>query len=320
MDRVRSEQRGVSIASLPMCLAAATLAVGLGGCRSTGVNVSVEKIAASEIPREFSKVSMPAHVVEPPDILLVEVLEALPGRPISGERLVRPDGTITLGFYGDIYVAGLTLDEVKEKIVLHLRNFLNDEVLGLYRSNPETGEPEPVKPADSDRVFVDVVAYNSKYYYVQGDVAAPGRLPITGNETVLDAIQFAGGLLPTASPNDVRLVRPAPPGACCEQVLPVSITSIIYDGDPSTNYQLLPGDRVVVMRDPSVRVTAFLERVTTPINYVLNTALTGAFAIQQFRFLSLPIGQFAGGFGGGFNQRPQADARATLTNPTGPAN
>ena len=56
-------------------------------------------------------------MVEPPDLLLVEVLEALPGRPISGERLVRPDGKISLGFYGDVYVAGLTVPEVKEKII-----------------------------------------------------------------------------------------------------------------------------------------------------------------------------------------------------------
>ncbi len=51
---------------------------------------------------------MPDYVVEPPDIIIVEVLEALPGRPITGERLVRPDGKISLGFYGDVYVAGLT--------------------------------------------------------------------------------------------------------------------------------------------------------------------------------------------------------------------
>ncbi len=73
---------------------------------------------------------MPDYVLEPPDLVLVEVLEALPGRPISGERLVRPDGKISLGFYGDVYVAGLTMPEVKEKIVLHLRKFLTDEALG----------------------------------------------------------------------------------------------------------------------------------------------------------------------------------------------
>ena len=75
--------------------------------------------------------SGPAHQVEPPDLLLVEVLEALPGRPLSGERLVRPDGTISLGFYGDIHVAGLTEAEIKEKVVLHMRKYLSDEILGL---------------------------------------------------------------------------------------------------------------------------------------------------------------------------------------------
>ena len=76
---------------------------------------------------------MSEYVVEPPDLLLVEVLEALPGRPISGERLVRPDGKISLGFYGDVYVAGLSVPQVKEKIILHLRKYLPDSQLGLTR-------------------------------------------------------------------------------------------------------------------------------------------------------------------------------------------
>ena len=67
----------------------------------------------SGLPPRKSKAQPPLklmseYVVEPPDLLVVEVLEALPGRPISGERLVRPDGKISLGFYGDLYVAGLT--------------------------------------------------------------------------------------------------------------------------------------------------------------------------------------------------------------------
>ncbi len=86
-------------------------------------------------------VTLENYVVEPPDLLIVEVLEALPGRPISGERLVRPDGKISLGFYGDVYVAGLTIPEVKEKIVRHLQKFLSDEALGLvdHRRNWQAG-------------------------------------------------------------------------------------------------------------------------------------------------------------------------------------
>src|SRR5262249_38842931 len=142
------------------------------GCQT--VRTPEEKIAASNIPREFQKVTMPDYVVEAPDLLLVEVLEALPGRPISGERLIRPDGKISLGFYGEVLVAGLTVPEVKEKIVLHLRKYINDDILGLveidengdYKKDPKTQQIITKDPKDTDRVFVDVTAYNSKNYYI----------------------------------------------------------------------------------------------------------------------------------------------------------
>jgi RNA polymerase sigma factor (sigma-70 family) len=95
------------------------------------------------------------RVLRPGDLLLIEVLEALPGRPITGRRVVRPDGTITLDFYGDLAVAGLTRQQVKEKVVRHLTKFLNDEVLGLEGIDPDTGKPVAIPPAESDRVFVD---------------------------------------------------------------------------------------------------------------------------------------------------------------------
>ena len=260
------------------------LLAACGACGCQTVKTPEEAIANSNIPTEFKKVSMPDYVVEPPDLILVEVLEALEGRPISGERLVRPDGKITLGFYGEVYVAGLTIPEVKEKIVLHLKKYLNDNILGLYEEDPKTGKPIPVDPKDTDRVFVDVTAYNSKNYYVLGDVGAPGKLPITGNETVLDAIQYAGGLMPTAAPQNIRLVRPAPPGACCEQLLPVNIAAITSGGDPTTNYQLMPGDRIVVYRDPIVRTTIFLDRIAAPFQTVLNSVLQSAFTIRSVQF------------------------------------
>ena len=64
---------------------------------------------------------------------------------------------------------------------------------------------------------------------------------------------------PAACPDrragNIRLVRPAPPGACGEQVLPVNLAAIIEAGDPTTNYQLLPGDRLVVPRDEKAAAT-----------------------------------------------------------------
>lgn len=92
------------------------------------------------------------------DVVSVEVLEALPGRPITGERLVRPDGTISLTFYGDLPVVGLTRAEIKVKVIEHMQKFITDESLGLVagRDGAEKGKPMRVPPADSDRVAVDI--------------------------------------------------------------------------------------------------------------------------------------------------------------------
>jgi RNA polymerase sigma factor (sigma-70 family) len=97
----------------------------------------------------------PPRAIVPGDLLVIEVLEALPGRPITGRRIVRPDGTISLEFYGDLPVAGLNRTQIKEKLIQHLRRFLTDEAMGLVDEDPMTGEERPIPPAESDRIFVD---------------------------------------------------------------------------------------------------------------------------------------------------------------------
>ena len=100
---------------------------------------------------------MPEIVVQHGDTLLVELFEALPDYPITGTRSVHTDGRIDLGNYGRVYVAGLALSEVKEKIVLHLRASLDDENLGLIRSSESQplAVPQRISPSESSYVFVD---------------------------------------------------------------------------------------------------------------------------------------------------------------------
>jgi protein involved in polysaccharide export with SLBB domain len=234
-----------------------TTAPGLSTSVWTSANLS---LTAHERPKAMDK-TRPPLVAEPPDLILVEVLEALPGRPISGERLVRPDGTISLGFYGEVHVAGLTLPEIKEKLLVHLLEFLSDEVLGLVTYDPETGDPivdpktgKPIlkDPKDSDRVFVDITAYNSQAYYILGSVYKPGRLPYTGGDTVLDALQYAGGALPSADFGNIRLIRSYPKGSPA-QSFPIDYQELTMGTDSSTNYQIFPNDRLVVPPDPNYR-------------------------------------------------------------------
>ncbi len=108
-------------------------------------------------------------IIKPGQVLDVEVLEALPARPIQGERIVRPDGTISLGFYGDLRVAGLNRYQAKAKLIELLIGFLNDEVVGLINVNGRTGKYQVVKPVDSNRVFID----ESRNYYPGGVEKAP---------------------------------------------------------------------------------------------------------------------------------------------------
>jgi protein involved in polysaccharide export with SLBB domain len=101
--------------------------------------------------------------VQPGDVIEIAVLEALPGRPIGGLRIVRPDGTISLKCYGDLQVAGMDRSQIKTALITHLRRYMPDEILGLDEIDPDTGLPRidraglppKINPRDSDRVFVD---------------------------------------------------------------------------------------------------------------------------------------------------------------------
>jgi polysaccharide export outer membrane protein len=175
----------------------------------------------------------------------------------KGEHLVRPDGTISLGTYGSIYVAGMTLGQVKCAIEKHLSQFV---------VNPQ--------------VAVDVYAYNSQWYYVVFDGGGYGqqvyRLPITGNETVLDAISNLQGLPPQASQWRIWIARPAPCGHPCDQILMVDWQAVVKGGSTCTNYQVFPNDRIYVDADCFVKADLWLAKVLAPVERVLGVTLLGA--------------------------------------------
>jgi polysaccharide biosynthesis/export protein len=163
---------------------------------------------------------------------------------IVGEHLVGPDGRVNLGTYGSVYVSGLTVEQARATIEAQLSNFLADP-----------------------KVVVDVFAYNSKTYYVVTQGAGNGdnvvRLPITGNETVLDAISQLGGLSQLSSTR-IFIARPAPNGVGCEQILPVNWDEISRGTSTATNYQLMPGDRLYIAEDPYVRFNTLVTKYTLP--------------------------------------------------------
>jgi polysaccharide export outer membrane protein len=201
------------------------------------------------------------RVLREPQVSLT-LAQAAGQQQIAGEHLVGPDGTINLGTYGTVFVTGKTLEEAKQAIEDHLAKHL-----------------------DAPLVSVDVFSYNSKVYYVITEGAGYGdnvaRFPVTGNETVLDAIAQINGLSRLSS-KDIWIARPAPSGVGCDQVMPVDIEAVMKGGATATNYQLLPGDRVFIAQDHMVAFDSMLGRITAPFERIFGFALLGASTVQQY--------------------------------------
>jgi hypothetical protein len=67
---------------------------------------------------------------------------------------VRSDGTIGLGWSGDLKVAGLTRLQVKSTLVLRLRRFVTDEALVLSMMD-ESGRVKDLLTDETDRLSID---------------------------------------------------------------------------------------------------------------------------------------------------------------------
>ncbi len=135
-------------------------------------------------------------------------------------------------------------------------------------------------------MFVDITAYNSRNYYVGGEVGTPGLIPWTGNETVLDAIQYGGGLMSTADPKQITLVRPARGGKPA-RIYHVDLEAIQEKGQIEKNYQIFPGDRLVVGRNEVVKKTIEIDRMNAPIQSIGGTILQEAFMLRALQMVSI---------------------------------
>ena len=190
----------------------------------------------------------------------VSLLQASGVQQVAGEHLIGPDGFINLGIYGSVYVAGMTVDEARAAIEGKLADYM-----------------------DQPKVSVDVLIYNSKFFYIITEGAGFGdnvvRIPITGNETVLDAISQIGGLQQVSSKR-IWISRPAPKDTACDQILPVDWQAITRGASTATNYQVLPGDRIFVAEDRLLALNAIVTKVINPVERVFGFTLLSSQTIQ----------------------------------------
>ncbi len=230
-----------------------------GKLRVVGMTIPEVKAAIENHLRKF---------LRQPEVA-VQLARASGVMPVTGTYLVGPDGTINLRQHGAVHVAGMTVAEAKVAIERHLSHFL-----------------------DSPEVSVDVAAYNSKTYYIIVEGAGMGetvvRLPVTGNENVLDAISQIQGLTRLSSKR-IWIARPSPGGFGCEQVLPIDWDAIVQGASTETNYQVLPGDRIFIAEDPMIAFTSLVGKITSPFEQVLGFGSLTASTVRNWKSIDVPL-------------------------------
>jgi polysaccharide export outer membrane protein len=229
-----------------------------GAVKVDGMTVEEAKQALREHLEKLLK--LPEGVEELP--LTVALFSTAGLQQVEGQHLVAPDGTVTLGMYGSIPVVGLTLTEAK---------FAIENFLSRYFEQPE--------------VSVDVLGYNSKVYYVVTQGAGLGdnvvRLPVTGNDTVLDALANVNGI-PEVASKQIWVARPGQNRFGEDQILPVDYNAITARGNATSNYQLLPGDRLFIAEDKLVAADTRLAKVFAPLERMMGFSLLGVGTVTRF--------------------------------------
>ncbi|MBK6982470.1 MAG: polysaccharide export protein [Betaproteobacteria bacterium] len=103
---------------------------------------------------------------------------------LNQEVVVRPDGRISVLLIGELEVAGLAPEAVAERI----------------------REPYKRLVGNTD-LTVALVKSAGMSVYVSGEIRTPSLLQMDGNLTLLQALARAGGVLASANPASVLLVR-----------------------------------------------------------------------------------------------------------------
>jgi polysaccharide export outer membrane protein len=166
----------------------------------------------------------------PRDVLQVNVLE-LP--EINGERRIGEDGMLDLPVLGGVKVAGLTANEIEDRLVALLT----------------------AKYVNRASVSVVIKEYSSKPIWIGGAVAHPGPLNVSGRWDLQQAILAAGGLT-NAGPK-ISVLRRGESGLTDR--LDIRTDDIFVNLSPSWNIPIFPSDIVTVSVAKPMRISCLGE-------------------------------------------------------------
>ncbi len=216
--------------------------------------------AGANVPREPDKFAPLVRGIGTTDVLVIEAAlrdprtnqtDRIPLQLGGNEFAVRPDGTVSIGGWGTVIVAGLAPEKAADAVRQKLAAFTQAkgaDAAGHFvvtvevkaQTAAHTGTPiaPEVKPSP-------VVGGKACYVILDGGVNGEQviKVPYNGTETVVDAIAHVPGLANDAAKRTIYLLRKGPAGTA-QQALPVDWAAITQRGDTKTNYPLQPDDRV----------------------------------------------------------------------------
>lgn len=172
---------------------------------------------AAAAPRTTDPVVPPGYVIGPDDLLSIVFWK---DKEMSADAQVRPDGRIALPLINEVQAAGLTPDQLREKITEESKKFMEDA-----------------------SVTVVVRQINSRKAFITGEVNKPGTYPLTSPTTVMQLIAMAGGLREYANSKKIVIMRTE---NGTQRRLPFNYKDIIDGKNLQQNVELKPGDTVVV--------------------------------------------------------------------------
>jgi polysaccharide biosynthesis/export protein len=159
----------------------------------------------------------PGYVIGPEDVLSIVFWRE---KDLSADAAVRPDGMVTVPLLNDVHAAGLTPDQLRERLQSAAAKFVEDPT-----------------------VTVVVKAINSRKVFITGMIGKPGQYPLAGPTTVMQLIAMAGGLQEYAQSKKVLIMRTENG----EQVAkPFNYEEVLDRKNLKQNIDLLPGDTVIV--------------------------------------------------------------------------
>jgi len=166
-----------------------------------------------------SKALNPDYQIGPEDVLEISVWK---NADLSKIVNVRPDGKISLPLIGDVQAAGLTPNQLRDRIVDKLKEYQQTAVVSVV-----------VQSVNSYRVFI------------VGEIRTPGVYQLKSRTTILQAIALAGGLTQFASKNKIVLIRKSVDGVS-EEKISIRFKDLVYSDDEDKNLILKAGDTIFV--------------------------------------------------------------------------